>query len=129
MTKWTPTMTDLSVLEAPRKRRRFTAAFKARIVEACQQPGASVAGVALEHSLNANLVHKWLRTARQRGAVTEAPAFVPVSMASASPPVAPQNQVTDRIRLTILRPNGPVVIEWPASEADACRSLIRELLA
>lgn len=50
-------MTESSVLEVPRKRRRFTAAFKARVVEACQQPGASVAGVALEHSLNANLVH------------------------------------------------------------------------
>ncbi|WP_366071753.1 transposase [Cobetia sp. Dlab-2-AX] len=46
-------MTESNVLEVPRKRRRFTAAFKARIVEACQQPGASVAGVALEHSLNA----------------------------------------------------------------------------
>ncbi|MBS4155495.1 transposase, partial [Cobetia sp. MC34] len=44
-------MMESSVLEVPRKRRRFTAAFKARIVEACQQPGASVAGVALEHSL------------------------------------------------------------------------------
>ncbi|MGB8714249.1 MAG: transposase [Onishia taeanensis] len=122
-------MTDLSVPEAPRKRRRFTTAFKARIVEACQQSGASVAGVALEHSLNANLVHKWIRAARQRTAAPEAPAFVPVPMASASLPVARQNQVTDRIRLTIPHPNGPMVIEWPASEADACRSLIRELLA
>lgn len=48
-------MSELSVWEAPRKRRRFTAEFKARIVEACQQPGASVAGIALEHALNANL--------------------------------------------------------------------------
>ncbi|WP_168017033.1 IS66-like element accessory protein TnpA [Halomonas salinarum] len=122
-------MTDLSVPEAPRKRRRFTTAFKARIVEACQQSGASVAGVALEHSLNANLVHKWIRAARQRTVAPEAPAFVPVPMASASLPVARQHQVTDRIRLTIPHPNGPMVIEWPASEADACRSLIRELLA
>lgn len=61
-------MMELSVLEAPRKRRRFKAAFKAWIVEACQQPGASVAGVALEHSLtttwstigNVPLVIKWL---------------------------------------------------------------------
>ena len=75
-------MTELSVLEVPRKRRRFTAAFKARIVEACQQPGASVAGVALEHSLNANLVHNWIRTTRQQTAVPEIPAFVPVPWAS-----------------------------------------------
>lgn len=51
-------MSELSVLATPRKRRRFTAEFKARIVEACQQPGAPVAGIALAHSLNANLVHE-----------------------------------------------------------------------
>ena len=51
-------MSELSVLEAPRKRRRFSTAFKAKIVETCQQPGASVADIALEHALNANLVHK-----------------------------------------------------------------------
>ena len=88
-----------------------------------------MAGVALEHSLNPNLVHKWIRTARQRTAAPEAPAFVPVPMSSTSLPVARQNQVADRILLTIPHPNGPLVIEWPASEADACRSLIRELLA
>ncbi|PMR77661.1 transposase [Billgrantia endophytica] len=45
-------MSELSVLEAPRKRRRYTAEFKTRIVEACQQPDASIAGIALEHALN-----------------------------------------------------------------------------
>lgn len=122
-------MSELSVLKAPRKRRRFTAAFKARIVEACQQSGASVAGIALEHSLNANLVHKWIRAARQQEAVTEGPAFVPVPLASASPPVTHQPQTTDCIRLTIPRPSGSVIVEWPTSEANACRSLIRELLS
>lgn len=63
-------MTELGVLHPLRKCRRFSAQFKARSVEACQQPGASVAGIALEHALNANLVHKWIRTARQRETVT-----------------------------------------------------------
>ncbi|TKD64889.1 transposase [Cobetia marina] len=59
---------------------RLTAAFKARIVEACQQAGASVAGVALEYSLNANLVHNWIRTTRKQTAVPEISAFVPGPM-------------------------------------------------
>ena len=122
-------MTELSVLEVPRKRRRFTAAFKAKIVEACQQPGTSVAGVALEHGLNANLVHNWIRSTRQQTAMPEIPAFVPVPMVRDLSPATPQHQVADPIRLTIPHPNGPMVIEWPASEADTCRSLIRELLA
>ena len=51
-------MSELSVLKAPRKRCRFTAEFKASVVEACQQPRASMAGIELEHALNLNLVHK-----------------------------------------------------------------------
>ncbi|MCZ8400551.1 transposase [Achromobacter xylosoxidans] len=38
--------------------------MKARIVAECRQPGISIAGVALSHGVNANLVHKWIRQAR-----------------------------------------------------------------
>ncbi|WP_369334441.1 transposase, partial [Stenotrophomonas maltophilia] len=41
-----------------RQRRTFPKAFKAQVIEECAQSGASVAGVALSHGLNANLVHK-----------------------------------------------------------------------
>jgi len=44
-------------------RRWYTKAFKAQVVAACRQPGASVSRVSLEHGLNANLVRKWLRRA------------------------------------------------------------------
>jgi transposase len=36
------------------------AEFKAQVLAACRQPGASVAAVALAHGLNVNLVRKWL---------------------------------------------------------------------
>jgi transposase len=42
-------------------KRRHSAAFKRKILELIEQPGASVAGVALEHGINANLVFKWRR--------------------------------------------------------------------
>lgn len=42
-------------------KRRHSAAFKRKILELIEQPGASVAGVALEHGVNANLVFKWRR--------------------------------------------------------------------
>ena len=42
-------------------KRRHSAAFKREILELIEQPGASVAGVALEHGVNANLVFKWRR--------------------------------------------------------------------
>nr|WP_278362678.1 transposase [Stutzerimonas kunmingensis] len=48
-----------------RQRRTFPKAFKAQVIEECAQSGASVAGVALSHGLNANLVHKWIRKQRE----------------------------------------------------------------
>ncbi|MFA7944789.1 transposase [Pseudomonas brenneri] len=42
-------------------RRSYSKSFKAQVIQECAQPGASIAGVALSHSLNANLVHKWIR--------------------------------------------------------------------
>lgn len=122
-------MRELSVLEAPRKRRRFTAEFKARIVEACQQPGASVAGIALEHALNANLVHKWIRDARRSEPVSDTPAFVPVPVASTAMPAAAQHREAERIRLLLPSPKGTVTIEWPVSDAQGCRALLRDLLS
>jgi transposase len=41
-------------------RRRYDPASKRRLVEACLQPGVSLAGVALQHGVNANLLRKWV---------------------------------------------------------------------
>lgn len=64
-------------------RRRHSAAFKRKILELIEQPGVSVAAVALEHGVNANLVFKWRRTklAHQRfPRVTRPPVLLPVSV-------------------------------------------------
>ena len=42
-------------------RRRDTEAFRRELVERCQQPGASVSGIALENGINANVVFRWRR--------------------------------------------------------------------
>lgn len=122
-------MSELSVWEAPRKRRRFTTEFKARIVEACLQPGASVAGIALEHALNANLVHKWIRDARRSEPVSDPPAFFPVLMASTVTSSAAPHREAEHIRLLLPSPKGTVTIEWPVSDAQSCRALLRDLLS
>jgi len=44
-----------------RQRRWHGPQLKRQILQACAQPGASVAAVALAHGINANLVHKWRR--------------------------------------------------------------------
>jgi len=40
-------------------RRRHSAELKEKVLAACDEPGASISGVALAHGLNTNLVRKW----------------------------------------------------------------------
>lgn len=47
------------------KRQRRSIAEKCKIVELAMQPGASVARVAREHGVNANMVHYWRNLYRQ----------------------------------------------------------------
>ncbi|MGE1153945.1 transposase [Pseudomonas kitaguniensis] len=51
-------------------RRTHSKSFKAQVIQECAQPGASIASIALNHSLNANLVHKWIRLQAQHCAAT-----------------------------------------------------------
>ncbi len=73
------------------KRRSWSMAERRRIVEAALAPGASVAGVARAHNVNANLVFKWIRRSREgwhgrRRALRRSPgadaspSFVPVRL-------------------------------------------------
>lgn len=55
-------------VEVRKRRRRFDPAFKRALVERTLEPGASVAGIALEHGINANLLFKWRRQLLQPGA-------------------------------------------------------------
>lgn len=68
-----------------RSRRHHSASFKAEVLAACAQSGASIASVALAHGINANLAHRWRREAASRGRTqrgkTELAEFVPMTIA------------------------------------------------
>ena len=71
-------ISNKSIPEHPpvkRHRRRHSPAFKAEVLAACVEPGASIAAVAQRYQINANLVHKWRKDASQsdrlRGAAAE----------------------------------------------------------
>lgn len=51
-------------------RRTYSAAYKLDVVRRCGEPGVSVAGVAMMHGINANLVRRWI--VRQRRAESDA---------------------------------------------------------
>jgi len=52
---------DHSLAGKVTKRRQYDAAFKRHLVELSLAPGASVARIALDHQLNANVLFKWRR--------------------------------------------------------------------
>jgi len=110
-----------------RIRRYHPPELKRQVIMACQHPGASVAGVALAHGLNANLVRRWLRCAPgPAGVVTvvgpPSGAFVEVPMPRPSSPAA------DPIRLELRRGASTASLQWPASAAAECGAWLREWL-
>ena len=57
-------MTTATILSGPERRRRWTAAEKAQIVEESLATAASVAEIARRHDVHPNLLHAWRRQAR-----------------------------------------------------------------
>src|SRR5687767_5325854 len=111
--------------ESSRKRRRYGAELKAQILAECGQPGASVAKVAMEHGINANIVHGWRKLAREAGAVTLPEQFVPVAVT----PAVPRSTEDERtIGVELHRGSITVKLSWPMSASMDLSAWMRELL-
>jgi transposase len=112
-----------------KQRRRHSAAFKAQVLAACAEPGASVAAVALSFKLNDNLVHQWRRgrgagprpDAASTAVAESAPQFIALSLPvpAPPPPAAPPSTPTaaevavGEIRLELKRGEMGVSVTWP----------------
>jgi transposase len=64
-------------------RRTYSREYKLEIVRECSVPGVSVAGVALTHRINANLVRRWIVQHRS-GRLFALPMMLPVTLAAPS---------------------------------------------
>lgn len=124
-------MSQLSVINKPRKRQRHSTQFKQQVVTACSQVGASVAGIALEHGLNANMVRKWIRELSAVNHALDTPSFV----ALPRPGARINQQITDKddvstgsFCIEIPYRHQSIRIHWPLSQPDRCLALLRELL-
>jgi transposase-like protein len=119
-----------------RRRRRHSPEFKARVVAACRKRGVSIAAVALDHRLNANLVRRWVVAAERdeesapvatKGGVPAR--VVPESMAFVPLPVSPPRAVTTQeIVIELRRGTTAVKVSWPVSAAAGCAAWLGELL-
>ena len=133
-------------------RRRHGAEFKAKVLADCDEPGASISGVALAHGLNANLVRQWRagRGAKPASASVTLPSgamaprpvavtaeFVAIEMpALPKPATAPSPDPTgptpsptseQHIHVEVRRGALHLNVRWPTSAADDCRAWLREL--
>ena len=106
------------------QRRSYSKSFKAQVTQECAQPGASIASVALSHSLNANLVHKWIRVHTQKAMALQ-PAFIPLSLPLAG---GHSQAASSSISIEIQHPRGTVKVNWPTENAAACATFLRDLL-
>ena len=128
--------TKLIKVPTRRSRRRYTDEFKRQAIEACRQPGISMASVALANGLNANLLRRWV-TERQEavaGSVTlpdqpplgmtepSIPGLVPITVA---PPETPPS---GEIRIEIHRNQTLISISWPVSQSTFCADWLGDLL-
>ena len=107
-------------------RRRYGADFKAQVLAECDEPGASVAKVAMSHGINTNVVHGWRKLARECEAVAITPqqAFVPIRVA----PPAPPSAAVRGIEVELRRGAVTMKLTWPLSEAADFAVWTRELL-
>ena len=119
-----------------RRRRRHSDEFKARVVAACRKPGVSIAAVALDHRLNANLLRRWVVMA-ERGqeeapitppavpaarALPASAAFVPVTVQRPAAVSSPEIMIELRRGATVVK------VSWPVAAAAGCAAWLGELL-
>jgi transposase len=123
------TMAKAVVAKRP-LRRQYSAQFKAEVVRECRRRGASVAGVALSHGINANIVHRWLREHVDTALVAQTPQqFVPVTLDEPAAPCHGANPESGQdIRVEVRRGNSAIVVTWPLQGASSCAAWLREWL-
>ena len=121
----------MEIQKPSRRRRHHPEEFKLAVIEACCEPGASVAGIAMSNGVNANQVRRWMR---ERGvepptrlvaiailAAPSAPAFVQLPMAPAMPTLGD-------IRIEIRRGISAIKVEWPVQASGDCAAWLRDWL-
>jgi transposase len=109
-------------------RRVFSAAHKDAIVRQCLQPGVSVAGIALAHGINANLVRKWIgKRERGDGGRLVNPAMVPVQIGARPTAAAVRARATGAAPCIEIELRGARITVSAGVEASMLRAVVQVL--
>ena len=113
-------------------RRWHSKEFKQAAIAACRAPGVSLASVALDRRINANLLRRWVKSAEAKAAAASivqtipgqaAPTFVPVRVGR---PMKCDDDAP--IRIKVRKGSTQIVVEWPMTNPAACVGWLRDLL-
>ena len=117
---------EISRHEGRRTHRTYSREFKAEVVAACLQPGASVAALALSHGMNANVVHRWIKEHSRNGlhqlkatqtSPTATPSVAPVEFVQLPLPAAPAKPERQGIEVELRKGALTLRVTWPANLA------------
>lgn len=119
---------------ARRTRRTHAPEFKAQVIDACLQPGVSVAGVALANGLNANYLRRWVKEHREQTGRSPVKGAVVVSRQAKPTALVPVRIETPlageagEIRIDLRRGTTVVQMAWPATHATLLGGVLKDLL-
>jgi len=114
-----------------RKRRKWSAEEKHRIVAQTKVPGVSVPQVAQRYDVNANMIFKWVRDPRYGSTIDNEPEavnFLPVEVTPKLPttePVLECSEVPGLIKISLA--NGPLMEISGTFDSVAVSRLVRNL--
>lgn len=117
------TMASEAIAQRP-KRRYYSPELKTQVMAECQAAGSSVAGVALVHGINANIVHRWLRERACQFQAVAPQEFLPLTLEAAAAPAKAERD----IRIEVRRSTGSVTVNWPLEGAASCAAWLRDWL-
>ena len=114
-------------------RRRYSAAFKSRLVALACEPGASVAELARTHQISPTLLNRWLHAAgypaSRRKALSAGTSLHPSTLTAFVPVELIESPGESPIHLELTRGKTSLRMILPRSEAERCFQLLQTSLA
>ena len=114
-------------------RRRYSAAFKSRLVALACEPGASVAELSRTHQISPALLNRWLHAAgypaSRRKALLAGTSLLPSAPAAFVPVERIESPGESPIHLELTRGKTSLRMILPRSEAERCFQLLQTSLA
>ena len=123
----------MEIQKPSRRRRHHPEEFKQAVIEACCEPGASVAGIAMANGVNANQVRRWMRergieVPKRRMLMPAAQPVLATAPEFVQLPLTPAAPASGDIRIEIRRGNAVIKVDWPVQASGDCAAWLRDWL-